>query len=309
MKLRPALLTVDLGFRFHVSATTASSIFITWAKLMSKELSLLIVWPSWQQVKKTLPSCFRKLYPKLKSGALLIALSALRRLQVVLIWQQTYGVSIRQSMTTRLRFLSQSHRMELFRMSLHVMKGGHLIFLLWRTVAFWRWLNFWWNHGRRDLTSERTWWCRWQHYASHPVVHHRCSCFHGMLGKHSTLLMYRSMWSKPLADWKFSFFWKMNCPLPCLPWLMILFVSAVLCVICSHHSVFNIFVCKYVILFTKCSIWTGAWKKALSDVWLSSRFSFQIALYLLMKQQENLTLHQVSIRASFPAPLHMGWVN
>ena len=88
MKLRLALLTVDLGFRFHVSATTVSSIFITWAKLMSKELSVLIVWPSQQQVKKTLPSCFRKLYPKLKSGALLTALSALRRLQVVLIWQQ-----------------------------------------------------------------------------------------------------------------------------------------------------------------------------------------------------------------------------
>ena len=33
MKLRLALLTVDLGFRFHVSATTVSSIFITWAKL------------------------------------------------------------------------------------------------------------------------------------------------------------------------------------------------------------------------------------------------------------------------------------
>ena len=29
MKLRLAFLTVDLGFRFHVSATTVSSIFIT----------------------------------------------------------------------------------------------------------------------------------------------------------------------------------------------------------------------------------------------------------------------------------------
>ena len=96
---------------------------------MSKQLSVLIVWPSRQRVKKTLPYCFRKLYPKLKSGALVLtALSALRRLQVVLIWQQPYGVSI--SITTRSGFLSQSHRMELFRMSLYVMKGGHLIFLL-----------------------------------------------------------------------------------------------------------------------------------------------------------------------------------
>ena len=66
MCIRLALLTVDLGFRFHVSATTVSSIFITWVKLMSKELSVLIVWPSRQQVKKTLPSCFRKLYPKVR---------------------------------------------------------------------------------------------------------------------------------------------------------------------------------------------------------------------------------------------------
>ena len=116
------------------------------------------MWPSRQQVKKTLPSCFRKLYPKLKSGALLTALSALRRLQVVLIWQQPYGVSI--SITTRSRFLSQSHRMELFLMSLHVMKGGHLIFLLWGTVAFWRWLNLLvksWQTGfkiREDLMMQ-----------------------------------------------------------------------------------------------------------------------------------------------------------
>ena len=66
MKLRLALLTIDLGFRFHVSATTVRSIFITWIKLMSKELSVLIVWPSRQQVKKTLPYCFRKLYPKVR---------------------------------------------------------------------------------------------------------------------------------------------------------------------------------------------------------------------------------------------------
>ena len=46
---------------------TVNSIFITWIKLMSKELtSVLIVWPSRQQVKKTLPSCFRKLYPKVR---------------------------------------------------------------------------------------------------------------------------------------------------------------------------------------------------------------------------------------------------
>lgn len=46
MKLRLALVTVDLGFRFHVSASTVSSVLIMWVKHMSKELSVLIVWPS-----------------------------------------------------------------------------------------------------------------------------------------------------------------------------------------------------------------------------------------------------------------------
>lgn len=66
MKLRLDLLTIDLGFRFHVSATTVSSVFVTWVKLMSMELSALIVWPSRQQVRKTLPTCFKKLYPKVR---------------------------------------------------------------------------------------------------------------------------------------------------------------------------------------------------------------------------------------------------
>ena len=36
MKLRLVLLTIDLGFRFHVLANIVSSIFITWIKLMSR---------------------------------------------------------------------------------------------------------------------------------------------------------------------------------------------------------------------------------------------------------------------------------
>ena len=66
MKLILALLTVDLAFRFHVSITSVSSILITWIKFMSKELSKVIVWPSRQQVRETLPSCFIKIYPKVR---------------------------------------------------------------------------------------------------------------------------------------------------------------------------------------------------------------------------------------------------
>ena len=51
--------------------------------------------------------------------------------------------------------------------------------------------------------------------------------------------------------------------------------------------------------------WRGAWKKALSYVWLTTRFSFQIALYLLVKQKENVKLHQVSLRALFYAFLQL----
>ena len=51
--------------------------------------------------------------------------------------------------------------------------------------------------------------------------------------------------------------------------------------------------------------WRGACKNALSDVWLTARFSFQIALYLRVKQTENLTLHQVPLWALFHAPLQL----
>ena len=43
MKLKLGLINEDLAFRFMVSSTTVSSVFITWIKLMSKELSVLII--------------------------------------------------------------------------------------------------------------------------------------------------------------------------------------------------------------------------------------------------------------------------
>ena len=67
MKLRLDLMQADLAFRFKISTGKVSQIFITWIKLLSKELSVLIIWPSRQQIKKTLPSCFEKLYPKTRT--------------------------------------------------------------------------------------------------------------------------------------------------------------------------------------------------------------------------------------------------
>ena len=34
----------------------------------------------------------------------------------------------------------------------------------------------------------------------------------------------------------------------------------------------------------------GAWKKTLIDIWLTTRFSFQIALYLLVKQNQEFDI-------------------
>ena len=64
MKLKLGIINEDLAFRFMVSSL--SSVFITWIKLMSKELSVLNIWPSKQQVKDTLPVCFKKLYRKVR---------------------------------------------------------------------------------------------------------------------------------------------------------------------------------------------------------------------------------------------------
>ena len=64
--MRLALLVDDLAFRFQISSTMVSSIFITWIKLMSKELSVLIIWLIRSQIKKILPSCFQKLLPKVR---------------------------------------------------------------------------------------------------------------------------------------------------------------------------------------------------------------------------------------------------
>ena len=45
-------------------------------------------------------------------------------------------------------------------------------------------------------------------------------------------------------------------------------------------------------------------EKSPSDIKLTTRFSFPFALYLLVKQKENLTLNQGSLSALFCAPLH-----
>ena len=55
IKLRLDLLQTDLAHRFDVSSAKVSQIFINWIKLISKQLGVLVVWPSKSQVRKTFP--------------------------------------------------------------------------------------------------------------------------------------------------------------------------------------------------------------------------------------------------------------
>ena len=67
MRLRLGLLIEDLAFRFCVSAGKVSQTVVTWIKLLSRELSVLIMWPSRQKIRATLPDCFKRLYPKVRT--------------------------------------------------------------------------------------------------------------------------------------------------------------------------------------------------------------------------------------------------
>ena len=58
MRLHLGLLLEDLAWRFNISAGTASSIFLTRVKLLSKELSWFTVWPSRPQIRSAFPNCF-----------------------------------------------------------------------------------------------------------------------------------------------------------------------------------------------------------------------------------------------------------
>lgn len=185
MNLRLALLTIDLGFRFHVSATTGSSIFITWIKLISKELSVLIVWPSRQQlVRKTLPSCFRKLDPKVR--CILDCFECFTETAngldlAATLWSEykhhyTFKVLVAIIPNGAISYVSLCY-------------GGRAsdIFMM-RNSGF---LNMLEPYGeivadrgfniREDLMMHIR-----QHYASHQVVHHLCKCYHMTVEKHQT---------------------------------------------------------------------------------------------------------------------------
>ena len=67
MKIWLNFLNDDLAFRFQISIGRVSQIFITWIKLLSKDLSALVIWPSRRQIRAALPKCFKKLIPRTRT--------------------------------------------------------------------------------------------------------------------------------------------------------------------------------------------------------------------------------------------------
>ena len=59
MKLRLNLSNYDQGFRFCIHETTVSRILTNWIQILDVRLSKLIYWPEKEDVKKTMPWCFR----------------------------------------------------------------------------------------------------------------------------------------------------------------------------------------------------------------------------------------------------------
>ena len=64
MRLRLNLMLEDLAYRFRVSSSTASRIFLKWLDLMYVRLNFLVAWPSRDIMEKNMPMVFKQLYPR-----------------------------------------------------------------------------------------------------------------------------------------------------------------------------------------------------------------------------------------------------
>ena len=62
MKLRFQANNADLAFRFGISESTVSRVFVKWIKVMDTRLRFLITWPEREALQKTMPFCFRPNY-------------------------------------------------------------------------------------------------------------------------------------------------------------------------------------------------------------------------------------------------------
>ena len=64
MRLQLNLTMIDLSYRFHVSTSTAGTVFATWIEDLFVNFKCFIKWPSQEIARKNLPSIFADLYPR-----------------------------------------------------------------------------------------------------------------------------------------------------------------------------------------------------------------------------------------------------
>ena len=62
IKLRLNSSIQDISYRFDVSTSTISRILLKWLTIMDVHLSRLILWPERQDLRKTMPECFRNAF-------------------------------------------------------------------------------------------------------------------------------------------------------------------------------------------------------------------------------------------------------
>ena len=64
LKLRMNTSHEYLAYRFGISPSTVSRIFLKWLKQMDLRLSNLIMWPDRDTLRKTMPACFQEAFGK-----------------------------------------------------------------------------------------------------------------------------------------------------------------------------------------------------------------------------------------------------
>ena len=132
MKLRLGLMTEDLAFRFDVSPGKVLQTVITWVHLLSAELRPLIAWPSRGKLRRELPDCFMRLYPKVRT--IIDCSEIFFHTPSALDVQACLWSDYKHHCTAK--FLLQLHQMVQFLGCHLVMEDGHQIFILYETVAF-----------------------------------------------------------------------------------------------------------------------------------------------------------------------------
>jgi DDE superfamily endonuclease/Helix-turn-helix of DDE superfamily endonuclease len=64
MKLRLGVLHMDLAHRFGISCSSVSNMFAFWIPVMADKLKDAVIWLSRDTIRATMPTSFRKLYPR-----------------------------------------------------------------------------------------------------------------------------------------------------------------------------------------------------------------------------------------------------